>query len=108
MAARRRSAASRRASRAIGRTRRVSIRHRVGMLAVGETAVAIVACAPHRSEAFAACRAAIDRIKNTVPIWKREFHSDGTSAWVDPTRAAPPGTEKGKKPTGAQPRAADR
>jgi molybdopterin synthase catalytic subunit len=64
---------------------RVSILHRVGTLAVGETAVAIVACAPHRSEAFAACRAAIDRIKTTVPIWKREFHTDGTSAWVDPT-----------------------
>jgi molybdopterin synthase catalytic subunit len=64
----------------------VAIRHRVGVLAVGETAVAIVAAAPHRAQAFAACRAAIDRIKETVPIWKREFHPDGTSEWVDPTR----------------------
>ncbi len=65
---------------------RVAIRHRVGLLAVGEASVAVVASAPHRAEAFAACRAAIDRIKETVPIWKKEFHPDGSSEWVDPTR----------------------
>lgn len=64
---------------------RVVVRHRVGVLEVGDVAVAIVASAPHRAEAFSACRAAIDRIKKTVPIWKREFHPDGTSDWVDPT-----------------------
>jgi molybdopterin synthase catalytic subunit len=64
----------------------VSMRHRVGQLSVGEVSVAIVAVAPHRAEAFAACRAGIDRIKTTVPIWKREFHPDGTSDWVDPTK----------------------
>jgi molybdopterin synthase catalytic subunit len=64
----------------------VAIRHRVGVLFVGEIAVAVVASAPHRAEAFAACRAAIDRIKTTVPIWKREFHPDGSTEWVDPTR----------------------
>lgn len=63
---------------------RVRIRHRVGVLAVGEASVAIVASAPHRSDAFAACRAAIDRIKMTVPIWKKEFHPDGSSEWVVP------------------------
>ncbi|HXM76700.1 MAG TPA: molybdenum cofactor biosynthesis protein MoaE [Thermoanaerobaculia bacterium] len=63
---------------------RVSIRHRVGTLEVGEIAVAIVATSPHRAQAFEACRAAIDRIKSTVPIWKREFHPDGTSDWVVP------------------------
>jgi molybdopterin synthase catalytic subunit len=63
---------------------RVSIRHRVGTLEVGEIAVAIVASSPHRAEAFAACRAAIDRIKTSVPIWKREFYPDGTSDWVVP------------------------
>ncbi len=65
---------------------RVRIQHRVGRLAVGEPSVAIAAVSPHRSEAFAACRAAIDRIKTTVPIWKKEFHPDGSSDWVDPTR----------------------
>jgi len=62
------------------------LRHRVGRLSVGEASVAVVATSPHRAEAFAACRAAIDRIKTTVPIWKKEFHPDGSSDWVDPTR----------------------
>ena len=65
---------------------RVRMVHRVGRLRVGEASVAIVATSPHRSEAFDACRAAIDRIKTTVPIWKKEFHPDGSSEWVDPTR----------------------
>jgi len=64
---------------------RVRFRHRVGRLAVGDASVAIVATAPHREEAFAACRAAIERIKTTVPIWKREIRPDGSSEWVDPT-----------------------
>ena len=66
---------------------RLRIRHRVGRLAVGEASVAIVASAPHREEAFAACRAAIERIKKTVPIWKREIRPDGSSEWVVPRRA---------------------
>jgi molybdopterin synthase catalytic subunit len=64
----------------------VRMQHRVGRLGVGEASVAIAAVSPHRTEAFAACRAAIDRIKTTVPIWKKEFHPDGSSDWVDPTR----------------------
>jgi len=66
---------------------RVRIRHRVGLLPVGEPSVAIVATAPHRDEAFAACRAAIEEIKKRVPIWKKEIRADGSSEWVDPTRA---------------------
>ncbi|MEO8430210.1 MAG: molybdenum cofactor biosynthesis protein MoaE [Acidobacteriota bacterium] len=65
---------------------RVAIRHRVGVLRVGEASVAVVASAPHRGDAFAACRAAIDRIKTSVPIWKKELHPDGSSDWVDPSR----------------------
>jgi molybdopterin synthase catalytic subunit len=64
---------------------RLRIVHRVGRLSVGEASVAIAAVSPHRAEAFAACRAAIDRIKTTVPIWKKEFHPDGSSDWDDPT-----------------------
>ncbi len=64
---------------------RIRMVHRVGLLGVGEASVAIVATSPHREKAFAACRAAIDRIKTTVPIWKKEFHPDGSSDWVDPT-----------------------
>lgn len=64
---------------------RIRMQHRVGRLVVGEASVAIAAVSPHRAEAFAACRAAIDRIKTTVPIWKKELHPDGSSEWVDPT-----------------------
>lgn len=60
---------------------RVAVLHRVGSLGVGEVAVVCAASAPHRAEAFAACRALIDRIKARVPIWKREHGPDG-SAWV--------------------------
>ncbi|HYB53358.1 MAG TPA: molybdenum cofactor biosynthesis protein MoaE, partial [Thermoanaerobaculia bacterium] len=66
---------------------RVKIVHRLGHLEIGEASVAVVATAPHRPDAFAACRQAIDRLKATVPIWKREFYADGTTDWVDPTRA---------------------
>ena len=55
--------------------------HRVGSLKVGDAAVACAASAPHRSEAFEACRLLIDRIKGEVPIWKREHGPDGPY-WV--------------------------
>jgi molybdopterin synthase catalytic subunit len=67
---------------------RVRMVHRVGLLTIGEASVAVVATAPHRDDAFAACRAAIDRIKTTVPIWKKEWYADGTEEWVDPTNPA--------------------
>lgn len=58
---------------------RVCIHHRVGRLGVGETAVIIAASAPHRAEAFEACRGAIEALKRDVPIWKQEVAVDGTS-----------------------------
>lgn len=61
---------------------RVAIAHRVGRLAIGEAAVMIAASAPHRAEAFEACRFAIDTLKQSVPIWKKEFAEDGTY-WVE-------------------------
>jgi len=60
---------------------RVAASHRVGALRVGEVAVVCAASAPHRAEAFAACRALIDGIKHGVPIWKREHGPDG-AYWV--------------------------
>jgi molybdopterin synthase catalytic subunit len=60
---------------------RVAIHHRVGALSVGETAVVIAAAAPHRAEAFAACRAAIDRLKERAPIWKKEVGESG-EVWL--------------------------
>jgi molybdopterin synthase catalytic subunit len=64
---------------------RVAAHHRVGALRVGDTAVICAASAPHRGEAFRACRLLIDRIKASVPIWKREHGPDGPYwvGWVD-------------------------
>ena len=61
---------------------RVAIAHRTGHLEIGEAAVVIAAAAPHRAEAFEACRFAIDTLKRTVPIWKKEVATDG-EYWVD-------------------------
>ncbi len=61
---------------------RVAISHRVGRLEIGEAAVVIAACAPHRGEAFAACQFCIDTLKTRVPIWKKEVAADG-AYWVD-------------------------
>jgi molybdopterin synthase catalytic subunit len=55
--------------------------HRLGHLVVGETSIAIACCSPHRGEAFEACRMVIDRVKETVPIWKKERTPDGEE-WV--------------------------
>ncbi len=56
--------------------------HRLGRLGVGEVAVWIGVAAPHRAEAFAACRAIIDEVKHRVPIWKKEHYAEGDSGWV--------------------------
>jgi molybdopterin synthase catalytic subunit len=62
--------------------RRVAILHRHGELAVGEVSVAIAVSAEHRAEAFEACRHAIERLKQDVPIWKKEHFVSGESGWV--------------------------
>ena len=59
----------------------LAVVHRLGDLAVGDSSIAIVAASPHRREAFEACRMMIDRIKETVPIWKKERGPDGEE-WV--------------------------
>src|SRR5262245_802718 len=58
--------------------------HRTGRLAVGDVSVAVAVSCPHRGDAFAACKHAIDRLKELVPIWKRENWSDGQTEWVHP------------------------
>ena len=64
------------------RIHRVAIVHRLGRLEIGETSVFIVVSAPHRAVAFDACRFAIDTLKRTVPIWKKEHFEDG-DVWAD-------------------------
>jgi molybdopterin synthase catalytic subunit len=59
----------------------LAVVHRLGHLVVGDASIAIVASSPHRAESFAACRLVIDRIKETVPIWKKERGPDGEE-WV--------------------------
>ena len=59
----------------------LAMRHRTGKLAVGEISVVIAASAPHREAAFAACSEALDRLKETVPVWKKEYFEDG-EVWV--------------------------
>ena len=72
---------------------RVAALHRIGDLAVGDIAVICAASAPHRGEAFRACRLLIDRIKERVPIWKREHGPEGPQwiGWVDARTGAAQG-----------------
>lgn len=65
----------------------IALQHRLGALAIGDAAVAVVAASAHRDDAFAACRHVIEEVKRRVPVWKREYYADGTVAWVDPTAA---------------------
>jgi molybdopterin synthase catalytic subunit len=62
---------------------RVTLRHRLGGLAIGDVAVAVVAAGGHRDEAFAACRYVIEELKRRVPIWKKETYLDGEVQWVN-------------------------
>jgi molybdopterin synthase catalytic subunit len=61
---------------------RIAIAHRLGRLEIGESSVFIAVSAPHRSAAFDGCRFAIDTLKRTVPIWKKEYFEDG-AVWAD-------------------------
>jgi len=68
---------------------RIAIRHRVGRVDIGETSVAIAVSAAHRAQAFEACRFAIDRLKEIVPIWKKEYF-EGGEVWVGCQTSHPP------------------
>lgn len=59
----------------------VAIAHRVGHLNIGETALAAAASSPHREAAFAALAELVDEIKKQVPVWKKQYYSDGTYEW---------------------------
>jgi len=67
---------------------RIAIHHRLGRLQIGEASVAIAAASPHRADAFAACRYAIERVKQIAPIWKHEFF-DGGDVWIEGAVANP-------------------
>jgi molybdopterin synthase catalytic subunit len=69
---------------------RVVATHRIGLVPVGEPSIAVVAAAPHRADAFAACRHAIEEAKKRLPVWKKEIFTDGAEAWRDNDQ---PGTD---------------
>ncbi|PYR89858.1 MAG: molybdenum cofactor biosynthesis protein MoaE [Acidobacteria bacterium] len=71
---------------------RLAIHHRTGRLEIGEASVVIVAASPHRAEAFAACRYAIERLKQIAPIWKHE-HFEGGEVWIEGATADPANDE---------------
>ena len=66
----------------------LAIHHRIGRMEIGEASVAIAAASPHRAEAFAATRYAIERIKQIVPIWKHEYF-EGGDVWIEGATADP-------------------
>ena len=61
----------------------VAMIHRVGTLEIGEISILIAVAAPHRKHAFEACSYAIDRVKQIVPVWKKEIWADGEREWVE-------------------------
>jgi molybdopterin synthase catalytic subunit len=67
---------------------RLAIHHRTGRLEIGDASVLIAAASPHRADAFAACRYAIERIKQIAPIWKHE-HFEGGAVWIEGATADP-------------------
>ena len=67
---------------------RMALHHRIGRLEVGEASIAIVVRSPHRGDAYAACRYAIERVKQIAPIWKREFF-EGGDVWIEGATANP-------------------
>jgi len=67
---------------------RMAVHHRIGRLEVGQASIVIAALSPHRADAFAACRYAIERVKQIVPIWKRE-HFEGGEMWLEGAIADP-------------------
>lgn len=66
----------------------LAIHHRIGQLAIGDASVAIAAASAHRADAFAACRYAIERVKQIVPIWKHEYF-EGGDVWIEGATADP-------------------
>ncbi len=67
---------------------RLALHHRTGRLEIGEASVAIAAASPHRADAYAVCRYAIERVKQIAPIWKREYF-DGGEVWIEGAVADP-------------------
>jgi molybdopterin synthase catalytic subunit len=75
---------------------RLAMHHRVGRLEIGEASIAIAAASAHRGDAFAACRYAIERVKQILPVWKHE-HFDGGDVWLEGATVHPEDAEARRK-----------
>ena len=75
-------------AKALWPSARLAAHHRIGRLEIGEASIVIATVSAHRADAFAACRYAIERVKQIVPIWKRE-HFDGGEVWLEGATADP-------------------
>jgi molybdopterin synthase catalytic subunit len=64
---------------------RIAVRHRLGTIPAAEASIGIAAAAPHRAQAFEACRFVIEEVKRRIPVWKKELRLDGSEIWVDPS-----------------------
>jgi molybdopterin synthase catalytic subunit len=82
---------------------RVACVHRLGGLDVGDLAVWVGVSAPHRDEAFRACRYIIDEVKHRLPIWKKEHYVNGDSGWVNCERCAAGGSASAGEPSARVP-----
>jgi molybdopterin synthase catalytic subunit len=71
------------AARAPGGVRALAVSHRVGLLAIGDVALACAVAADHRAEAFVVCSELVDEVKRALPVWKRQVFTDGTTEWVN-------------------------
>ncbi|HZP56892.1 MAG TPA: molybdenum cofactor biosynthesis protein MoaE [Dehalococcoidia bacterium] len=76
----------------------LGIAHRTGRVEIGETSLLVAVATPHRKEGFEACHFAVDRIKETVPIWKKEVWEDG-SEWVEGHVPEVPRAAEGARPS---------
>jgi len=75
----------------------IGIWHRIGTLKVGEASLLVALSSPHRKEGFEACHFAVDRVKEVVPVWKKEHFADGGAAWVEGHPVDVPETAKAKR-----------
>lgn len=62
----------------------MAVRHRLGLVPAEEASIGIAVAAPHRADAFDACRYVIEEVKRRLPIWKKELRADGSAVWVEP------------------------
>ena len=75
----------------------IGIWHRIGTLEIGEASLLVALSSPHRQEGFEACHFAVDRVKEVVPVWKKEYFADGGAAWVEGHPVDVPETAKAKR-----------